>query len=227
MKKAFYLLASLVILFSSCGKDPEPQDTHFSVLGDSYSTFEGYVDPETNDVWSFYDTIGVTQPEQMWWYQVAQATGWILDQNNSFSGSLVCNMNYNNYYGPHSFLRRMDNLGNPDVILVFGGTNDMWDEAPMGEYKYEGWTEEELCAFRPALACLFDGLQRSYPEAKIWFMADSALGEDFMESVHVIAAHYQIKSIDLHDIHKAWGHPNAEGMADIATQVVNAVLESV
>ena len=228
MKKTLFLLgASLLLLLSSCGKDPEPQETRFSVLGDSYSTFEGYVDPETNDVWTYYDVIGVTEVEQMWWHQVAQSMSWKLDRNNSFSGSLVCNMDYAHYYGSHSFLRRMEDLGNPDMILVFGGTNDIWDEAPMGEFKYEDWTEEELCTFRPALAALFSGLQRLYPEAKIWFMADGALGNDFMESVHTITRHYHVSCIDLHDIHKDWSHPDVQGMADIAAQVVAALQKSV
>lgn len=226
-QKLLLLLALLPLLLSSCGKDPEPKETHFSVLGDSYSTLEGYVDPETNDVWTYYDVIGVIEVEQLWWHQVGQTMNWMLEKNNSFSGSLVCNMNYDNYYGPHSFLRRMDALGNPDVILVFGGTNDIWDEAPMGEYKYEDWTEEELCTVRPALAALFSGLQRLYPEARIWFMADQALGDEFMESVHTITRHYHVGCIDLHDIHKDWAHPDAQGMTDIATQVVAAIQKTV
>ena len=228
MKKTLYLLASLALILSSCGKDPQPDPIKsFSVLGDSFSTFEGYVDPETNDVWTYYETIGVTEVEQLWWHQVALAKGWTLEKNNSFSGSLICNMNYDNYYGSHSFLRRMNDLGDPDLILIFGGTNDIWDNAPMGEFKYSNWTEEELCTFRPALAALFDGLQRYYPEAQIWFMGDDVLGEEFMESVHVIAHHFQINCIDLHDIHKDWMHPDAQGMTDIATQVLVALRETV
>ena len=213
----FLLLALLTLLSSSCKK------TNFSVLGDSYSTFKGYVYPEDNDVWPHYETNGVEEVEQMWWYQVAEKTGWVLEKNNSFSGSLVCNLNYKKYYGPHSFLRRMDDLGHPDVILVFGGTNDVRDEAPMGEFVFENWTEEELCTFRPALACLFDGLHQLYPQAKLWFLADSALGEEFMETVHFIADHYGVKCIDLSDIQTNWKHPTAKGMATIATQVTAAL----
>lgn len=230
MKRVIGILAATltVILMSACGKDPDvPKDICFSVLGDSYSTFQGYVDPETNVVWSYYDTIGINKVEQMWWWQVAEGMGWTLDHNNSFSGSLICNMNYANWYGPHSFLRRMDDLGNPDVILVFGGTNDVWDEAPMGDFVYENWTEEELCEFRPALACLFSGLQQLYPQATIYFMADSDLGDEFMESVHIIANYYGVGCIDLYGIKKWWLHPNAEGMASIARQVMRVLNRAV
>ena len=114
------------MLLSSCEKNPiPPKDLYFSVLGDSYSTLDGYVDPETNDVWSYYEQIGVTAVEQMWWHQVAQTMNWHLDKNNSFSGSLVCNMNYAHYYGPHSFLNRMDGLGIPDQVIAQGTQQEL------------------------------------------------------------------------------------------------------
>lgn len=234
--KHFFLFVSIAALLSSCGKDPIPQDIHFSVLGDSYSTFEGYVDPETNDVWyqlppnNFIDVMSV---EDMWWYKVAAETGWALEKNNSFSGSLISNFwGYNSgpYYGPHSFIRRMDDLGDPDVIFVFGGANDVWNGAYCGEYVYSDWTEGQLEQYRPALAYLFDHLERHYPEAKIYFLVDMDLSttdmEQFVESVHTIARHYRINCIDLYDIQKDWAHPNAQGMSDIAAQVVAALRKS-
>ena len=81
------------LLMTACVKDPEPSlPLRFSVLGDSYSTFEGYVHPDSNDVWYCLppdNFIDVTSVEQMWWYKVAnEMDGWVLDKNNSFSGSL-------------------------------------------------------------------------------------------------------------------------------------------
>ena len=99
----------------------EPKETRFSMLGESFSAYEGFVDPDSNDVYP-YDEIGLTGAEQMWWSQVADSTGWVMDINNSFSGALVCNFDdfsSGNYYAPNSYLRRMDNLGSPDVIFVF------------------------------------------------------------------------------------------------------------
>lgn len=235
-QRVILLLASLILLLSSCVKDPEPDPiVRFSVLGDSYSALEGYVDPETNDPWICYSDIGVTEPEQMWWHQVAVETGWVLEKNNSFSGSLICNYNAVNYYGPFSFIRRMENLGNPDVILIFGGTNDIYYEVPLGDYVYADWTEEQLCTFRPALAYLLDGLKRLYPKAVVYSLVDMELCIDdttidneirqaFIESMHCIANHYHVNSIDLYGIHKDWWHPNVQGQEDIARQVIEAVL---
>jgi len=54
MKKLTLLIATTVLM-SACVKTKEP--TRFSILGDSYSAIEGYVDPETNDPYIFYDEL--------------------------------------------------------------------------------------------------------------------------------------------------------------------------
>lgn len=236
--KFVFSLVVLVVMASACVKDPidpEPEQdpiSSFSVLGDSYSAFKGYVDPETNDPWSDYEEIGVTGPEQMWWYQLAEETGWTMDKNNSFSGSLICNHNVE-YYAKHSFIRRMEGLGNPDVIFVFGGTNDAFKEAPLGDYVYADWTEDQLCMFRPGLAYLLDHLKQQHPKAAVYLLVDmdlcsggvdEAIRDSFIESMHQVAEHYGVTCIDLYKIHKKWWHPNAQGQQDIAKQVLKVVM---
>ena len=236
MKKLFPLLA-LAVMMSACVKpnDPgQPTETKFSILGDSYSSFEGYVDPETNDPWPHYADIGVTSVEQMWWYQVANAMEWSVEKNNSFSGSLISNFSdfeAGNYYAPNSFLRRMDNLGNPDVIFILGGTNDVWQDAPFGDYVYEDWTEEQLCSFRPALAYLLGYTIQQYPKAKSYFLLETSpcpggISEvtrlNLIESTHRITSHYGVDCIDL-EIHKDWWHPDVKGQNDIARQVLEVL----
>ena len=223
-------------MMSACVKpnDPgQPTETKFSILGDSYSSFEGYVDPETNDVWH-YENIGVTSVEQMWWYKVANAMEWSVEKNNSFSGSLISNFSdfeAGNYYAPNSFLRRMDNLGNPDVIFILGGTNDVWQDAPFGDYVYEDWTDEQLCSFRPALAYLLGYTIQQYPKAKIYFLLETSpcpggITEEtrlnLIESTHRITSHYGVDCIDL-EIHKDWWHPDVKGQNDIARQVLEVL----
>lgn len=231
------MLLVMATLLTACTKNDEPA-TRFSILGDSYSTFEGYVHPDSNDVYP-YEDIGLTGPEQMWWAQVADSTGWVLERNNSFSGSLMCNYDYVNYYGPYSFIRRMDDLGHPDVIFIFGATNDACAHTlsepsqpivSLGEYIYSDWTEEQLCDFRPALAYIFDHLKTHYPQAKLYFLLDMNLGTggvteqrraEFLASIHRISQHYQVDCIDLTGIHKSQWHPNARGHKDIAEQILN------
>lgn len=226
------LMMALSIMLASCSKDPEPEVIRFSILGDSYSAFMGYVDPETNDAWPYYENIGVTEVGQMWWRQLMDSTGWQLERNNSFSGALISNYDYLEYYGKHSFLRRMDDLGDPNVIFIFGGANDVWREVALGDDVFEGWTEDQLCSFRPALAYLFDQLKSLYPQATLLFVLDTRLGLDaplyvseehsgaFVSSIREIAAHYDIACIDVYDIPKEWGHPNVDGQKSIADQVI-------
>lgn len=159
----------------------------------------------------------------MWWWQVQKAMNWELDHNNSFSGSVLCNWDTTNYYGPHSFIRRADDLGYPDVIFVFGGTNDLWQNAPLGDFQYNDWTDEDLCLFRPGLAFLCAKLKRSYPTAKIYFMVDMQLGQEIVDSFHTIIAHYQVNYIDLYGIDKDWDHPTVFGMKSIADQTIAAI----
>lgn len=233
MKKATLILLALTLLMSACKKHTDSKEIRFSILGDSFSAFEGYVDPDSNEAWYCpppYNNVNVTQVEQMWWHKVATEMGWMLDKNNSFSGSLICNFwgyNAGPHYSPHSFIRRMDNLGNPDVIFILGGTNDVWNGAFYGEFVYSDWTERQLEEYRPALAYLFENLKQLYPKAKVCFMIDTSLadidhtGQLFVESAHTIVRHYGIDCIDLHDIHKEFAHPDAEGQNDIAEQVLD------
>ena len=234
---------ALAVMLSACVK-PDNPDEHstirFSVLGDSFSAFEGMVDPETNDVYP-YEGIGVTSAEQMWWHKVATEMDWVMERNNSFSGALVCNFDgfsSGSYYAPNSYLLRMDNLGNPDVIFVFGATNDIYQRAPLGDFIYSDWTEEQLCTFRPGLAYLFNGLKRMYPHAEIYCLVDMELcindtaiddetRQAFIESMHRISSHYNVQCIDLYAIHKSHWHPDAIGQEGIANQVLDYLGASV
>ena len=237
MKRLLPVLA-LAVLMSACVKPNDPDAINFSVLGDSFSSLVGTVDPETNDVWTSYGNVGVTSPEQMWWHKVATEMGWVLDKNNSFSGSLVCNFSDfdgGDHYAPNSFIRRMNNLGNPDVIFVFGGTNDIYKKASLGDYVYADWTEDQLCTFRPAMAYMLANLKVSYPRAKIYFLVDMELcindttiepetRQAYLDSMHRIANHYNVDCIDIYDIHKVYWHPDGEGQEGIARQVLEMLL---
>ena len=236
MKRLLPILA-LAVLLSACVDPIDPSATRFSVLGNSFSALEGTVDPETNDVWSSYSLVGVTSSEQMWWHKVSTRMRWNLEKNNSFSGSLVCNFkdfDGGDHYAPNSYIRRMDNLGNPDVILIFGGTNDIYKRAPLGDYVYSNWTEEQLCSYRPAMAYILDYLKRHHPNAKIYFLVDmelcindvtidDATRQAYLDSMHRIASHYNVECIDIYGIHKAYWHPDVEGQNDIARQVIEAL----
>lgn len=198
-----------------------------SILGDSYSTFENYLSCDSNEVWyrkGKHDNTDVTTVEQTWWHQLITKKGWRLDKNNSFSGSTICFTGYRGEdYKNRSFVNRLRFLGCPDIILIFGATNDCWARSPIGKYKYSDWADQELYTFRPAMACLLDGLKKHYPNVRLLFILNSELSDDINESVRTICKHYDVEYLELHDIDKINGHPSIKGMKAIASQVGDAL----
>lgn len=217
MKKHFILSILLACTLASGWAQVQKK---VSILGDSYSTFKGYVQPDTNFVWYPADKNDVIKLEQTWWHQFINNYGYQLEVNNSFSGSTICNTGYRKEdYSDRSFITRMDKLGNPDIILIFGGTNDSWAKSPIGEYQYANWTDKELYSFRPAMAYMLDGIRKLYPRARTYFILNSELRSEINSSVYTICTHYEIPVINLYDIDKQRSHPSISGMKSISTQV--------
>ncbi len=190
-----------------------------SILGDSYSTFRGYI-PQHYDVYYPIEPVDVKEVEQTWWSLFIAENGYQLEKNNSWSGSTICNTGYGgNDYSDRSFFSRINMLGNPDIILIFGGTNDAWAGSPLGEYKYKNWRKADLYGFRPALAYMLSELKMLYPSAEICFMLNSELSEGINESVMKICGKYKVPVLVLHDIDKQMGHPSVAGMKAISAQL--------
>ena len=162
-----------------------------------------------------------------------------LERLNAYSGSTICYSGYakdksaprvplEGYtemcdYSLRSFVNRTNNLGNPDIILVCGGTNDSWAGAPIGDYVFGNWTHLQLYTFRPAMAKMLYDLKLNYPTARILFMLNNKLKDEINESVHTICQHYAIECLDLKDIDKQSNHPSQKGMQQIAQQVYDAL----
>lgn len=223
------LLLIVFCALTACAQRPSFNSNapRLSILGDSYSTFEGYLTPDTNAVWYWnheWDCTDVRNVRQTWWHQLLRDTGMRLCVNNSFSGATICHTGYDQAdYSDRSFCTRLTNLGSPDIILVFGATNDEWAHAPIGEYKYADWTREDLYKFRPAMAYLLCQLIDHYPNVKLYFILNDILSSDINESVLTVCQHYQVPVIRLESIDKQCGHPNVLGMQQIAQQVEKAL----
>lgn len=199
------------------------QTKKVSVLGDSYSTYKGYI-PENYA--PFYPDANndVNDVEQMWWSLYIDAKGYQLEKNDSWGGTTICGTGYGRMDSSRSaFTSRVDQLGDPDIIFIFGGTNDAWAGSPIGEYQYSDWTKEDCKSFRPALACLLDMLMKRYPDAEIYSILNSELREEINESSREICKHYGIQLIELHDIEKQNGHPSVKGMKSICEQLIEAI----
>ena len=143
------------------------QTKKVSILGDSYSTFEG-CNPDGYAPFYPNDRNDVKDVSQTWWSLYNKAMGYTLEVNDSWGGTTVCNTGYGRWnVANSSFNSRLWKLGNPDIIFVFGGTNDAWAGSPVGEYKYSDISKEDCNSLRPAIAYMLDGLSRIYPKATI------------------------------------------------------------
>ena len=233
MKHIILIFSLLCTLSCTAAKpnDLKTDKTRITIFGDSYSTFEGYI-PSTHEPW--YAPEGskfckapnndVTKVEQTWWWQVIDRVGGQLEVNNSWSGSTVGYYGYQNEnYQPRSFNTRVAYLGDPDIILCCCGTNDSWTGEKVGEYKYANWTENDMWYFRPAMARLVSTIRTNYPNAELYIIVNSELKPEHTETMHAIARHYGVKSVQLHDIDKQDGHPSQAGMKAFAQQVIEVL----
>ena len=227
MKRYFVtlLLCNFVTLLSCLAQS-------VTIFGDSYSTYEGYITPASNEMWYFHNNqdpnrTDVSSVTQTWWHQLIKEQGWQLCMNNSYSGSTIGFTGYNgDDYTPRSFNTRMTNLGCPDIIFVFGATNDSWAGAPIGEYKYTDITRADLFSFRPAMAHMLEYMTNRYINTRIYFLLNDGLREDINSSVLTICQHYGVPCIQLHDIDKKSGHPSVKGMQQIAQQITQFLAEN-
>ena len=205
----------------------------FSIIGDSYSSFTGYMADSKAATWypasahGMGDTNDIETVEQTWWFKFANDYGSRLIENNSWSGSTISYDGYSDGLEDGketSFIQRMSLLTTPQLILVYGGTNDSWAAVEtkrddfLGEYKYSDFSESDFIYFRPALAYLLDTLKHKHIGAKIVFMVNTTLG-NIKPSVYEICSHYGVGVCEITGIALAHSHPTDAGMTTIANQI--------
>lgn len=224
MKKSLLLFAILLLSLPALAQTRKS----VSILGDSYSTFEGFVEPSTNELWYYakpkQKQTDVNNVQQTWWHQFIKENGYRLEKNNSYSGSTVSTTGYQgNDYTSRSFITRMRDLGSPDMIIVFGATNDSWAGSPLGEFDWSGSSQGDFKSFRPALCYMLSYLKDRHPNTEIIYLINDGLKESITSSIVEACKHYGIPYVQLHDIDKTAGHPNVNGMRQIADQLTQAL----
>lgn len=131
-------------------EDPSPRSSSakkVSIIGDSISTFAGYIPAGYNYHYPNADG-AVTQVSQTYWYRLIydKLKDAMLDLNMSYSGSAVTRSTDSSKSGNHwyenSYIQRyirQGGVGTPDIVLIHGGTND-WahNDCPL-------YPEGELC----------------------------------------------------------------------------------
>lgn len=206
------------------------------IFGDSYSTFKGYI-PEGYEV--YYDEnderedTDVRKVSETWWHQLVSETGIELVLNNSWSGSTIGYTGYENTdcSKTSSFIHRFNLLAKEnffkandiDTVFVFGGTNDSWCNAPLGELKYSDWENGELYSVLPAIGYFFNRLKEELPDTNIICIINTELKDEISDALKAACSHYGVHSVVLHDVDKCCGHPTIKGMTDIKEQVLEYI----
>lgn len=202
------------------------------IFGDSYSTFEDYI---PKGYAAYYTNIPITSTDvtkvtQTWWHMLLSEAEATLLLNNSWSGSTIGYTGYDNAdcSCTSSFIFRLKQLkeagffekNQVDTVLIFGGTNDSWCNAPIGSLQYADWQEDDLYSVLPAVCYFFHELKETLPEANLICLINTELNPQVEEGLRLASLHYGILPICLHDIHKIDGHPTIEGMKNIKDQVL-------
>ena len=200
------------------------------IFGDSYSTFKKHI-PNGYD--TYYPQLDVHLAEQTWWMKASAKINGNLIQNNSWSGSTIGYTGYNDSdcSKSSSFIYRYRKLKEEaffeqntiDTVFVFGGTNDSWSEAPLGEMKLSNWVEKDLFQALPAICHFVCTLKENLPNAEIVVIINTEIKEQIQDALENIAKFCEIKYVRLRDIDKECGHPTAKGMAQISEQVLSVL----
>lgn len=161
-----------------------------SILGDSISTYSGYLTPNSNT--AYYPSCqgspnaDITSVDETWWKIVIDKAKMELGVNNSYSGRTLIES------ATTANVKALDDNGTPDIIIVYLGTNDANQQVTLGQIDKTipfnadpsetygetlgtNLTEAQVEAltttdFYTAVRTLIIRLQWYYPNAKIVFL---------------------------------------------------------
>lgn len=140
------------------------------IVGDSISTYEGWV-PDGYDV--YYGNGGVLPSvENTYWKIAINELGMVVG-NCSWSGSFVSGdstSTSNANIGTST--KRINDLSadgiNPDIVLVYMGTNDFLFGKDKGEFNMSSdYVDGNISTFMNAYALLLTKIRKAYPNCKI------------------------------------------------------------
>lgn len=200
----------------------------FGILGDSYSTFQGYIPEDYNFYYPAPEKVAdVLTVEDTWWHMLMRRNDMQLVRNNSYSGSTVCALVREGYPMSSCYVARAKDFfsgdKHMDYIFIFGGTNDSWLSRPAGQLQFGDWTEEDLKQVVPACCFVLDHITRHNPNSVVVSVVNTQLQPEIHNGIVAAAEHYGVRLVVLENIEKQNGHPSALGMRQIADQIEAAL----
>lgn len=235
-----------------------------SILGDSISTFGTPDQSNSLGTWTYagnrcrYPQSNLlTDVNSTWWKRLLDTTGAILGINESWAGSRVSNTQSTDSgdLGPNrciSSITRISHLrenGEPDIILVYAGTNDAGNSVDIGTFSTENpmnYTESEIktldvSTFANAYRAMLIRLQYYYPNSKVIVMMPNFTTsyytitnlDKYIEVIKEACDFFGVEYIDLRtsgitiynrDTYLPDGiHPNSNGMELITDCVLKHI----
>lgn len=210
----------------SAGTPRDLSGLKLSILGDSISTFDGYIPTDYN---IFYPGSGdISTVEKTWWWQVMNTAGMELNANASSSNTTVTGDSLDmTGSAPGCSTKRMidltpgDDGPAPDILIVFMGTNDFLRSVPLGTFTEPSAQDEGITDnFCDAYELMIQKLNALYPNAQIYFctLLETNAGDvdeypqsypstnkngntigDFNAEIATIASAYSYPVIDIHN----------------------------
>ena len=207
---------------------------NFMIMGDSYSTFKGYIPEGYAPYYPTNENSRIDNVCDTWWYILRERLAANLVLNDSWSGSTVCYTGRRTpeYAYRSSFVNRFHLMVKEgffekekiDTVFIFGATNDSWlSTTPKGEEMLEGWQEEDLYSTLPAISYLIFNLKKELPDANIIYIINTGLKEEIVSAIKTASKKFGTDYIELYDIDKFAGHPTALGMKQIADEINSAI----
>lgn len=191
-----------------------------SILGDSLSTFAGYV--PTGNATHYPNSINdVASVEQTWWMKLITDANAKIDINESWAGAQVSGINIS------SFTSRIEKLGNPNYIIIHGGTNDSRRNVAVGNLHFNSVEEElNINEFSDAYDLMIRKAMRLYPHANIIVIVPNDSKKELADVIINIAKNYNLFAcVDLrnYSFNLVNGHYQASDMVTVE----NAVLKEI
>mgnify|MGYP001130352026 CR=1 FL=1 len=197
--------------YKVCTFNGEVRQEHFmpaSILGDSISTYAGWI-PAENRTWysdSNFPTVKFT-----WWYELMHGL-YRLCVNNSWSGSRVTNTQSEQ----SGALTRVNKLHTdtvtPKVVFIELGTNDYSNNVQIGDFN--GTIDEnDDQTFANTYARVLDAIYKNYPGVIIYAMTIGYVGsttnlpngkngigltvKDYNDAIKKVCSYFNTKVIDM------------------------------
>lgn len=196
------------------------------VIGDSISSFSGIIPSGYKAYYPKSDCDVDKWTKTYWGILINEYWDADLDVNCSWSGGCVAPGVSGKTVGS-DFVTRCTDFVNPDVILLFGGTNDAISSngVALGDYNYDlpFGSLDTNCRFRDSYIAVIKAIQANYPAAKIIIILGDHVTGEYATSVEEIAKHYEIPYVDFrgdNNVTKYNGsHPNYNGMKYMAKKI--------